>query len=70
MADTYDVTGQRRTTVVGPDGNVSYAVEIDFTTKPNGVASSITVPADSYTVEAVKPMLEAAAANIEGIHAL
>lgn len=70
MADTYDVTGQRRTTIVNDAGAVEDAVEITFKTKPNGTESMITVPASRYSVDEVRTELEAAAATIEGVHSL
>jgi hypothetical protein len=70
MADTYTVTAQRKTVQTDSSGRITAGVEIDFTTKPTGVASSIFVPEGQYNPTDTAQLLETAAANVEAIHSL
>lgn len=70
MADTYKVTTQNRSVEPNGTGGFTRTVEIAFVTIPSNVAGAITVPETQYNADAVRPLLEEAAANIEAIHAL
>lgn len=70
MADNYEITAQRPTTIIGPDGNVGPAVTITFTTIPHKVPGVVTVPQIDYTPDRVADIVGAAATNAEAIQAL
>jgi hypothetical protein len=57
MADTYDVTGQRKTYGAMPDGSFGRVIEVTFTTK-SGVQSSVMVSADNYNADNVRAAIE------------
>ena len=70
MAQTYDVTGQREVIdLTASDGAVK-SVEISFTTKPSGIAGTVTIPKATYTPQAAQAAIDAYAANLEATHAL
>lgn len=66
MADTYDVTGQRKTQDL-QNGTFVPVIEVDFVTKPHGIKGTIIVQDADYNVDTVQAMLEAAAAKDEAI---
>lgn len=70
MAATYKVTGSNRSVQQTPGGGFVRTMEVSFITEPSNVAGVIEVPETQYTPEHLAPLLEAAAANIEAIHAL
>lgn len=71
MAESYDVTAQRQTTNMMPDGRFGDVVEITFVTKPSGIVLRQDVPVSQYSnVETVRELLADRAAQAEAIHKL
>lgn len=70
MAETFDITSQTPTTIVGADRVVAPAMEVSFVTKPSGVVGVVKVPAAIYTTDEVKRVVEAQAAILENVQHL
>lgn len=70
MAETYTVTGSTRGVEANGSGGFTRTMEVAFTTLPSNIAGVIIVPESQYNPESLRPLLEAAAANAEAVHAL
>lgn len=66
MADDYTVTGQRQTTIIGPNGQLIQVREVTFQTTA-GVIGHVDVPLNVYSADTVKSMIEADVSTINAV---
>lgn len=70
MADIFEITNQRPTTIQDPGGVVVQGIEVTFTTKPHQLVGRVQIPTTMYSREEVQSKVGAAAALLEEIQAL
>lgn len=70
MADNFKVTGQTEGLRLDAQGVPVRTMEISFEAIPSGVASKVDVPMTEYTPEHVAQLIDAAASDINAVHAL
>lgn len=70
MAATYDVTAIGPTIVETPDGRPVRGQVVSFVTKPSAIPGEVRVVDADATPDALAPVIEAAARNLEQIKAL
>lgn len=69
MADTYQVIAQRQTIAQLEDGSYGPVMRVTFRTKL-GVVTSVDVPANVYTADKARAMIEAQAAEVDAVQNL
>lgn len=67
MAETYEITAQTPTTIIGGDGLVAPAIEVSFTTIPSGVPGKVRIPTAIFTTDEVRKAVEKQAAIHEAV---
>lgn len=68
MAEKWQVTGQRQTTVLA-NGSFEQAMVVTFKTE-KGVIGSVTVPMSQYTQDNVSSLIEQQAELLDGVQGL
>lgn len=69
MAQDYQVTGQRHTTVINDSGQLTQVMEVTFKTT-SGTVAHVDVPLTQYNPATVREMIEAYVQNIQGVAGL
>jgi hypothetical protein len=69
MSESWQVTGQRQSSVRGPSGSFEDAMIVSYKTK-HGTEASITVPMSQYHPDHVHGLIEAQAALVDRVNSL
>jgi hypothetical protein len=69
VSDTWQVVGQRQSSVRGPSGQLEDAMIVSFKTA-KGTMGSVTVPMSQYTPTEVHQMVDAQATQLDAVSAL
>jgi hypothetical protein len=70
MADQWIVTGQRETSIIGPDDRFVPAIHVTFKTKQSGLTGSVDIPKSLYTAAYVQRMIDIQSTEMEAVHTL
>lgn len=70
MAANFEIVTQSQSQDVGPAGILVDVMRVTLKTKPHAIESTISVPLDNYTPDAVAALAEARATAIEAVEAL
>lgn len=70
MAEKWLVTGQRETSIIGPDDRFVPAMHITFKTVDSGLTGSVDIPKTMYTAAYVQRMIDIQATEMERVHSL
>lgn len=69
MAESWQVTGQRQSSVRGPSGSFEDAMIVSYKTK-HGTEASLTVPMSQYHPDHVHGLIEAQADLVDRVNSL
>lgn len=70
MATDFDVTDITQAVFAYPGKPSGPGYRVDFTTKPSGIAGSVTIPAAMFSADEVATVATAAAKALEAVKAL
>jgi hypothetical protein len=68
MSESWQVVGQRQTTVQSPSGGFEDAMLVSFKTS-TGIQGSVTVPLSQYTADSVSRLISERVTAIEQVNA-
>lgn len=70
MADTWNVTSQRQTTIIGDNGQLQAVIEVTYRIGSIGFTGHVDIPLARFNPTTVKEAIDAAAAQHLEIHQL
>lgn len=70
MAEKWLVTGQRETSIIGPDDRFVPAIHVTFKTMDSGLTGSVDIPKSLYNATYVGRMIDIQATEMERVHSL
>lgn len=70
MATHWQVTAQRQTDVLTPQGTFESTMEVSFQVIPEGINGMVSVPLRIYTADTVQDMIDRRVAEIKAVQGL
>lgn len=70
MATDWQVTAQRQTDVLTPQGTFETVMEVNFQTIPEGITGQVVIPLRVYEADYVASQIDARVAAIKAVQSL
>lgn len=70
MATDWQITAQRQTDVLTPQGSFEPSMEVSFQTIPEGSPGVVTVPLRAYSADYVRDLIDSRVKAIKEVQAL